>query len=126
MNIKKKYLCVVILSIVSAVIMTACNSEASGHKAESAIPAGDEVTEDTVEENEAGEDAASEEAAQKYSINETSIDDSTNGNGSEYEISDMLPKPSDDTRIMSVEEAMKLMGKNPDGTDIEDGSSDTD
>lgn len=101
MNIKKKYLCVLVLGIVSAVIMTACDSEAS-------------------------EDAASEEAMQKYSINATSIDDSTDGAGSEYEISDMLPRPSDDTRIMTVEEAMKLMGKNPDGTDIEDGPSDTD
>lgn len=101
MNIKKKYLYVLVSGIISAVILTACNSEAS-------------------------EDAAIGEAAQEYSITETSIDDSTDNTGSDYEISDMLPKPSDDTLIMSVDEAMKLTGKNPDGTDIEDGSSDTD
>ena len=101
MNIKKKYLCILVLGIVSAVILTACESEAS-------------------------EDAASEETVQKYSINEVSVDDSTDDSGSEYEISDMLPKPSDDTFIMSVDEAMELMGKNPDGTDIEDESPNTD
>ena len=96
-----KYLCVLVLSIVCAVILTACDSEAP-------------------------ENAASEEAVQKYSVTEISIDDSTDGAGSDYEISDMLPKPSDDTFIMSVDEAMKLTGKNPDGTDIEDGSSGSD
>lgn len=94
MDIKKKYLFVLILAIVSAVILTACDSGTS-------------------------EDTISEGAAQEYSITETSIDSNTDGTDSEYEISDMLPRPSDDTRIMSVEEAMKLMGKNPDGTDIE-------
>lgn len=101
MNIKKKYLCILVLGIVSAVILTACESEAS-------------------------EDAASGETVQKYSINAVSVDDSTDDSGSEYEISDMLPKPSDDTFIMSVDEAMELMGKNPDGTDIEDESPNTD
>ena len=62
-------------------------------------------------------------AAQQYSINTTAAGE---GTGSEYEISDMLPRLSDDTRIMSVEDAMKLMGKNPDGTDIEGESSGTD
>lgn len=101
MNIKKKYLCVLILVIFSAVFLTACESKAS-------------------------EDEASEGAVQGYSINETSIAGSTNDTDSEYEISDMLPRPSDDTRIMSVEEALELMGRNPDGTDIEDGSTDAD
>lgn len=110
MDIKKKYLYVLVLSIVSAVVLTACDREASGQGTGDALSVEDEVTEDTV----------SEKAVQEYSITETSIDDSTNAADSEYEISDMLPRPSDDTFIMSVDEAMKLMGKNPDGTDIED------
>lgn len=39
-------------------------------------------------------------------------------NGSEYEIDDMLPRPSDDTRIMSVEEAEAFMN-NKGNTDTE-------
>lgn len=41
-----------------------------------------------------------------YSINMTSMD---NGTGSEYEISDMLPRPSDDTFVISLEDAEALM-----------------
>lgn len=66
-------------------------------------------------------DAQSEPAT--YRINKTSLGDNTvsenenmspdsNGTGSEYEISDMLPRPSDDTLIMSVEEAEAFMNKN--------------
>lgn len=41
-----------------------------------------------------------------YSINMTSMD---NGTGSDYEISDMLPRPSDDTFVISLEDAEALM-----------------
>lgn len=43
-----------------------------------------------------------------YRVNMTSMDESAN---SEYEIDDMLPRPSDDTLIMSVEEAEAFMNK---------------
>lgn len=61
---------------------------------------------------EASESQGSEPQApesQTYAINRTSVSDST---GSEYEISDMLPRPSDDTFIMTVEEAEAFMNKN--------------
>lgn len=41
-----------------------------------------------------------------YSINMTSTD---SGTGSDYEISDMLPRPSDDTFVISLEDAEALM-----------------
>lgn len=41
-----------------------------------------------------------------YSINMTSMG---NGTGSDYEISDMLPRPSDDTFVISLEDAEALM-----------------
>lgn len=41
-----------------------------------------------------------------YSINMTSMG---NGTGSDYEISDMLPRPSDDTLVISLEDAEALM-----------------
>lgn len=47
--------------------------------------------------------------SETYGINKTSIEGSTD---SEYEISDMLPRPSDDTFIMTVEEAEAFMNKN--------------
>lgn len=46
--------------------------------------------------------------SETYTINRTSID---NGTNSDYEISDMLPRPSDDTFIMTVEEAEAFMNK---------------
>lgn len=57
--------------------------------------------------SEATESQASE--SQTYGINKTSIEGSED---SEYEISDMLPRPSDDTFIMTVEEAEAFMNKN--------------
>lgn len=51
------------------------------------------------------------ETPETYGVNTTSMENSEQqGNdGSEYEIDDMLPRPSDDTLIMSVEEAEKFM-----------------
>lgn len=51
---------------------------------------------------------ASEQASEPntYKVNMTSINNSAN---SEYEIDDMLPRPSDDTFIMTVEEAEAFM-----------------
>ena len=46
-------------------------------------------------------------------------------NGSEYEIDDMLPRPSDDTLIMSVEEAEAFMkNKATTYTDVDEELSD--
>lgn len=65
-----------------------------------------------------------------YSINMTSMD---NGTGSDYEISDMLPRPSDDTFVISLEDAEALMnnrgnasahsGKELSGADESSGKS---
>lgn len=51
------------------------------------------------------------EMPETYGINTTSIENSEQqgSDESEYEIDDMLPRPSDDTRIMSVEEAEAFM-----------------
>ena len=46
-----------------------------------------------------------------YNANTTPVGD---GADSEYEIDDMLPRPSDDTFVISVEEAEALMNKNAD------------
>ena len=46
-----------------------------------------------------------------YNVNMTSVGDSTN---SEYDTDTMLPRPSDDTFVISVEEAEALMNKNAD------------
>lgn len=54
-----------------------------------------------------------------YSINMTSMG---NGTGSDYEISDMLPRPSDDTFVISLEDAEALMnnrGKTSDDSGTE-------
>ena len=50
-------------------------------------------------------------APDTYGVNMTSVGD---GAESEYEIDDMLPRPSDDTFVISVEEAEKIMNKNSD------------
>lgn len=60
--------------------------------------------------------------SETYRINMTSINNSTD---SGYEIDDMLPRPSDDTFIMTVEEAEAFMKKNADkGTGAEAEESD--
>lgn len=99
---KKKYLSVLTVSIIFAVLMTACSNAAAGQGVEA------QTSEDTMAEDTAAENVAEDDVM------------------TEYEINDMLPRPSDDTFIMSVEDAMKLMGKNPDGTDITDDSTETD
>ena len=50
-------------------------------------------------------------APETYKVNMTSVENSTN---SEYEIDNMLPRPSDDTFVISVEEAEAFMNKNAD------------
>ena len=54
--------------------------------------------------------------SETYGVNMTSTENSTTQNsteqnsaGSDYEINDMLPRPSDDTFIMTVEEAEAFM-----------------
>ena len=54
---------------------------------------------------------AESSAPETYDANMTSVEGSAD---SEYEIDDMLPRPSDDTFIMSVEEAEAFMNKNAD------------
>ena len=43
----------------------------------------------------------------EYSINRTTVNNS-DSTDADYEIDDMLPRPSDDTLIMSVEDALEL------------------
>ena len=73
------------------------------------------------------------EMPETYGISKTSMENSEQqGNdGSEYEIDDMLPRPSDDTLIISVEEAEAIMNnrKNADANtetntseDVENGT----
>lgn len=73
------------------------------------------------------------EMPETYGISTTSMENSEQqGNdGSEYEIDDMLPRPSDDTLIISVEEAEAIMNnrKNADANtetntseDVENGT----
>lgn len=69
-----------------------------------------EATEPQVTESEISETTESQVTElETYGINKAPVEDSTD---SEYEISDMLPRPSDDTFIMTVEEAEAFMNKN--------------
>ena len=106
----KKQMWIVSVSLAMAMLM-AC----SNNNAEAIEPQVSEVETSEVTEPQAG--------PATYGINKTSQGDNTdseNGNmgsesdstGSEYEISDMLPRPSDDTFIMTVEEAEAFMNKN--------------
>lgn len=56
-------------------------------------------------------EALAPETPETYGINATLMENSEQQGsaGSEYEIDDMLPRPSDDTLIMSVEEAEEFM-----------------
>ena len=70
------------------------------------------------------------ETPESYGINTTSMENSEQQDGVEsgYEIDDILPRPSDDTRIISVEEAEAIMN-NRKNTDVDtniDKSTDTD
>lgn len=96
---KKRDLCLLAVSIMLAVFLTACNNNASEQGVET----------QTVE------DAAKMQTGE-YSINRTSVDDS-DSTDADYEIDDMLPRPSEDTFIMSVEDALELMNKNADGSE---------
>ena len=60
------------------------------------------------------------ETPETYRINTTSMENSDQQNNAEsgYEIDDMLPRPSDDTRIISVEEAEAIMN-NRKNTDVD-------
>ena len=81
---KKKLICAGIVSLTMAALAACSNAETS--EAESTAP-------------------------ETYKVNMTSEKNSAD---SEYEINDMLPRESDDTFIISVEEAEALMNKNAD------------
>lgn len=104
---KKRELCMLAMCLILAVFLTACSNNAF-KQAEA------QTAEDT-EEIQTAEDAA-EISAQEYRIDSTSAADSADSD-TDYEIDDMLPRPSDDTFIMSVEDALELMNKNADGTE---------
>ena len=81
---KKKLICAGVVGLTMAALAACSNAETS--EAESSAP-------------------------ETYNVNTTSVE---NGADSEYEIDDMLPRPSDDTFVISVEEAEALMNKNAD------------
>ena len=81
---KKKLICAGLMCLMMAALAACSNAETS--EAESTAP-------------------------ETYKVNMTSVEDGTD---SEYEIDDMLPRPSDDTFVISVEEAEALMKKNAD------------
>lgn len=71
-------------------------------------------------------ETSASETPETYRINTTSMENSEQQNNAEsgYEIDDMLPRPSDDTRIIPVEEAEAIM-KNRANTDV-DAETDAD
>lgn len=81
LDMKKRCVCILVMGLTMAVL-TACSN-------------------------------AGESVPQTYGINPASAGNDTEQDSpeSEYEISDMLPRPSDDTLIMSVEEAEEFMKK---------------
>lgn len=95
MNKKQIFICY-IMGLALA-MLTACGETGTSETTESLLPES--------ETHEAVGLQASE--SQTYAINRTSMND--NSTDPEYEISDMLPRPSDDTLIMSVEEAEAFM-----------------
>lgn len=121
---KKRQICIGLMSL-AMLSLTACD----GAKASEAVESQETVVETSeTDESQASESEALEEAdvqtseseiseaaesqvteSETYGINKTSMEGSTD---SEYEISDMLPRPSDDTFIMTVEEAEAFMNKN--------------
>lgn len=96
---KKKFVCIFAIGL-SMALLSACSDNNT------------EVTESQktgAETYEAVEAETSESAeSEAYGINKFSMEGSTD---SEYEINDMLPRPSDDTFIMTVEEAEAFMKK---------------
>lgn len=73
-------------------------------------------------------ETSASELPETYRINTTSMEDGEQrGNdGSEYEIDDMLPRPSDDTLIISVEEAEAIMNNRKNRDADADIDTDTD
>ena len=108
---KKRQICIGLISL-AMMSLVACNDTKTSEAAESQTS--DVETSEAVESqasdvetSEAVESQTSE--SETYRINKTSMEGSTD---SEYEISDMLPRLSDDTFIMTVEEAEAFMNKN--------------
>lgn len=68
------------------------------------------------------------EAPETYGINTTSTEngEQQGNDGSEYEIDDMLPRPSDDTFVISVEEAEEIMNNRKNTDANSDTDADTD
>ena len=88
-SMKRKLICAGLVSLMIAAL-TACSSAKTSNA---------ETSE------------AESSAPETYDVNMTSVGD---GADSEYEIDDMLPRPSDDTYVISVEEAEAHMNKNTD------------
>ena len=106
----KKQIWIGLVSLSTAMLMSCSNNNS-------------EEIEPQASETEIFEATESQAGPATYGINKTSPGDNTgsgsdnmnsesSGTGSEYEISDMLPRPSDDTFIMTVEEAEAFMNKN--------------
>lgn len=120
---KKRQICIGLMSL-AMVSLAACDdtktSEAVEPQASEAeiLEAGesqaseseglDEADVPTSESEELDEADVPTSESETYGIKKTPIEGSTD---SEYEISDMLPRPSDDTFIMTVEEAEAFMNK---------------
>ena len=107
---KKRQICIGLMSL-AMVSLAACDdtktSEAVEPQASESeiLEAGESQASESEELDEA--DVPTPES-ETYGIKKTSMEGSTD---SEYEISDMLPRPSDDTFIMTVEEAEAFMNK---------------
>ena len=94
---KKKLMCICYIMGLALAMLTACGETGTSEMTDSLSP-----------EYKASETAGLQASeSQTYGINRTSMNN--NSTDSEYEISDMLPRPSDDTLIMSVEEAEAFM-----------------
>lgn len=107
---KRKNFCVSAVSLILAGSLAACSNSASGQGGD-VEPKEDAVEMQTSEDEAETESPEDAEPAQEYRANMTSVSDGTETNA-DYETDDMLPRPSDDTFIMSVEDAMKFMNGN--------------
>ena len=94
---KKKHIYISYIIGLALAVLTACGETGISDTAELQSPE---------PETQGGAEPETSES-QTYRINKTSM--SNDSTDSEYEISDMLPRPSDDTLIMSVEEAEAFM-----------------
>ncbi|MCH5259977.1 MAG: hypothetical protein J1F18_09495 [Lachnospiraceae bacterium] len=116
---KKRQICIGLVSL-AMVSLSACDDAKTAETTESQaseaeiLEAGESQASESEELDEADVPTSESET---YGIKKTPMEGSTD---SEYEISDMLPRPSDDTFIMTVEEAEAFMNKNANkGTDAE-------